>query len=462
MRALDYLESLPQVDRTRIGVCGCSGGGLQTQMLVALDDRVKAATIAGYTCNYEHIMAFEGIHCRCNHFPNVMRFTDHPEISTLGFPIPVQYLTMNDWTKSFAEQSFPIIKKLYEANEVTGSLDCFYEPTDHEYGRNKRERTYRWMEKHLRQRSDVNSVCEPSEIETFDPKTILSLCLQLSQEQKFPQISQIYCQQKGYKVPAITSKCDWLNYRRKMIAVLGDLLGLQTKLPKRHGDLEKESTRVEDGLIVKRVNCPTEGSILVAAIVIHRQNLKNKLPVTLLYDQRGPEELLADIGPGSPKALAMEGALVVLPEIRFVKEFGPGTPAKKNTIVWGRPFTGMACTDIHGVLDRIWRKPSVDPGAVRIITRGSGAHAIAALLAAALDNRIRSLDLDFQNKCFGNRSLPLIPFVLQHGDVLQWASLLADRELALRNVPEVAGDASWLIEIFELLGNAGRLNVNSD
>src|SRR5436190_317929 len=45
MRAIDYLESRPEVDKTRIACAGHSGGGTLTLFISALDERVKCAVV---------------------------------------------------------------------------------------------------------------------------------------------------------------------------------------------------------------------------------------------------------------------------------------------------------------------------------------------------------------------------------------------------------------------------------
>jgi hypothetical protein len=67
--------------------------------------------------------------------------------------------------------------------------------------------------------------------------------------------------------------------------------------------------------------------------------------------------------------------------------------------------------------------------------------------------------VDLNHCCFEKRNLPLVPCVLQHGDILEWAALLADRELTIRNVPPEAGDVDWLREAFAAMNNGDGLMV---
>ncbi len=56
MRAIDYLQSRPEVDPRRIGCTGNSGGGTQTSYLMALDDRIRCAAPSCYLTSTLRLM----------------------------------------------------------------------------------------------------------------------------------------------------------------------------------------------------------------------------------------------------------------------------------------------------------------------------------------------------------------------------------------------------------------------
>ena len=75
IRALDYLETRPEVDKTRFGVTGRSGGGAYSWWIAALDERIKcAAPTAGITTLRNHVVdgCVEG-HCDCMFMVNTYR-----------------------------------------------------------------------------------------------------------------------------------------------------------------------------------------------------------------------------------------------------------------------------------------------------------------------------------------------------------------------------------------------------
>ena len=90
MRALDYLETRPEVDKTRFGVTGRSGGGAYSWWIAALDDRIKAAApTAGITDLQNYVIdgCVEG-HCDCMFFVITYRW-DYPTVAALVAPRPL-------------------------------------------------------------------------------------------------------------------------------------------------------------------------------------------------------------------------------------------------------------------------------------------------------------------------------------------------------------------------------------
>ena len=68
--------------------------------------------------------------------------------------------------------------------------------------------------------------------------------------------------------------------------------------------------------------------------------------------------------------------------------------------------------------------------------------------------------VDLGGRYFEARNLPTLPFVLRHGDVLQWAALMADRRLTFAATPPPrAGNISWLTGVFRAVGNEDGLDL---
>lgn len=500
MRGLDLLQSLPEVDPERIGAAGASGGGLQTQMIAALDDRVKAATIVGLTCEYREIMFAHGAHCGCNHFPNVMTYTDLPEISALAFPRAVQYLIMNDWTRHFAHNNFPAIQELYRLNDIPARTTCTYWPTAHIYDRQKRERTYWWMERWLRKDGSYHTAIpsEPDEVVTvFPPQMLEAWPVKNPNNKGLEKISQVFHEKYHYSARPAPSPTDFMAFQRKMRQALPQLLGLANGLAPEHQEVRVLDTQRKNRVSVARVLFPSEGNLSLPALVLAPQESTGPLPVTICLSKQGmPSD--DELGPWLERAA--NGEFLIMPEIRFSGVFdleelagviGPEMvkydiannmpPYEKpedqhkfllwawerNSVVWGHSLIGMAVTDLQNILKNVETDPRANTDSIKIEARGAGHLAMAAAFAAILDPRIQAIDIDLMGSRYDQYSywyeapkeLPVIPFVLRYGDVPQWLAVLADRTVSVSNLEATEQETRWVKSFFAAAANAKGLSL---
>ncbi|MBN2311679.1 MAG: acetylxylan esterase, partial [Candidatus Hydrogenedentes bacterium] len=75
MRLVDFLETQAEVDSSRIGAAGLSGGGTTTLFFAAQDQRIKAALVAGYFCTFRDSI-YTIHHCICNCVPHIMEWAE--------------------------------------------------------------------------------------------------------------------------------------------------------------------------------------------------------------------------------------------------------------------------------------------------------------------------------------------------------------------------------------------------
>src|SRR5438046_2132977 len=88
MRAVDYLATLPGADVSRLGVMGISGGGMHAFFSACIDNRIKAAVISGYFCDWRHsILAIH--HCACNFVPGLLKLGECSDLAGLIAPRPL-------------------------------------------------------------------------------------------------------------------------------------------------------------------------------------------------------------------------------------------------------------------------------------------------------------------------------------------------------------------------------------
>jgi hypothetical protein len=89
MRLIDYVETRPECDPSRIGCGGLSGGGLQILWLAALDERVRCAVISGYYYGYKDALLRLADNCSCNYIPGMWQLADMGDIGALIAPRPL-------------------------------------------------------------------------------------------------------------------------------------------------------------------------------------------------------------------------------------------------------------------------------------------------------------------------------------------------------------------------------------
>ncbi|SFK97943.1 Abhydrolase family protein [Paenibacillus sp. 1_12] len=148
MCCIDYLLSLNEVAPQRIGCMGFSGGGLVMALTAAIDERIQAAVISGYTNTYgDSILAKP--HCSDNYIPDMLNIAEMPDIWGLIAPRPL-LIESGEFDLGFpiagTIKALNHLKSIYHVLDAEEQLEEDIHPGKHEISGAK---AYDWLHRHL-------------------------------------------------------------------------------------------------------------------------------------------------------------------------------------------------------------------------------------------------------------------------------------------------------------------------
>lgn len=152
--ALDILCSRDDVDETRVGCGGLSGGGMRTVFVAGLDPRIKCAVCVGLMTTWEDFMLNKSqTHTWMTFAPVLPKELDFPEILGLRVPLPTLVLNANEdglFTLEGMKKAADILKEVYDKADASEKYRASFYPGGHKFGTEMQIEAFEWFDKWLR------------------------------------------------------------------------------------------------------------------------------------------------------------------------------------------------------------------------------------------------------------------------------------------------------------------------
>jgi dienelactone hydrolase len=447
MRAVDFLLTLPDVDPARIGINGASGGGTQSLLLSAIDDRIAVSIPA--------VMVSGNMQggCICENAGLLRIGTNNIELSALTAPRPLAAVAANDWTTDFMTKGLPELKTIYTLMGVPDAVAGQKFEFPHNDNQLSREYAYSFFNKAfalglpepVRERPFVP--VPPAELHVFDaahPRP--------SGERDAAGVRQVMRESSDQQLRALAAKPDELAaiVRGGFETAIGDRLpakvdaakGSVRSLPAA-GFSVHQSVLVRDGGLAR---VPTVGIVPTGW---------KAGPVVVWLHERGKAAAFeADGKTLSPevKRLLAGGAAVLAPDLFLTGE--SGTLARRITIKNEATYFGFQtgynrsvfAERVADALTAIRFAQQLGGGDVAIVGRGpAGAWALAARALAGDVVARTAVDLggfDF-DQVRATTDEALLPGAVKYGGVRGLAALATGGRMSIAGAP-ASPIAPWL------------------
>ncbi len=442
IRVLDWLFTLPEVDKTRIGVTGASGGGTQTFMLTAVDERVTAA--------FPAVMVSTSMQggCTCENATYLRVNTGNIEFAALAAPRPIAMTGADDWTVEIETKGLPQLKEHYALLGASDNVAAKYMKFPHNYNSPSRHMMYEFFNRTLK--LDQKAIEERDYLPlTKEEATVYS------GEHKAPQLDEAFevkalqaldADSKAQMAKIAPTNAESLKEFRRVVGGAFDIM------------IGRSLAQVGETKWDKRDETERDGFSEYVGYV-RNEGRNEELPTVFLYPKKWNSEVVLWVGGDQGKAdlfdqdnkpvpavakLLAQGFAVASADLLYQGEFlEDGKPLTKyRTVKNPREFAGytlgynhpLFSQRVHDVMTLISFMQHYKQKPAKIHLAGLGwSGVIAAAACAQTNGAVASLAVSTRGVRFGSITeildVNLLPGAVKYGDVPAVLALCAPTKL---------------------------------
>ncbi|WP_159523071.1 alpha/beta hydrolase family protein [Sunxiuqinia indica] len=371
IRALDYLSSRPEVDATRIGMTGRSGGGQQTAMLSAVDKRIYASAPECYITSHRRLLESIGPQdAEQNMFNGLKLGIDHSDLLMVRAPKPTMIITTTQdfFSIQGARETYANAKEIFGKLGHSENMTMVEADGPHTTRKKNRESMYRFFQKKL----ELPGSSEDLEIDLFpDEELQASPTGQVTTSYQSKIVFDLnkdlageYINQRSVTDPSSLNK-----NKNVILQKVKELSGYD---PDRKiesvvftGKIEKRNYKIEKYFI------QSEDFEYPIPFVFIKPYSNDKRPLLMYFNSTGKEELLkneAEIEKYIEKGYSILAADVLgTGELKNTDERGDAfiQGVSYNLFIGanlvGKSIAGIQASDMQLLFNYIKQRPDVDP-----------------------------------------------------------------------------------------------------
>jgi cephalosporin-C deacetylase-like acetyl esterase len=474
IRAVDYLFTRKEVDTSRIGITGRSGGGTQSAYIAALDDRIYAAAPENYLTSFTRLFQTIGPQdAEQNFLHGIKQGLDHADLLLVRAPKPALMITTTRDMFSIqgAMETEKEVSRIYAAYGKPDNFSRAADDAGHESTKKNREAMYAFFQKHL------SNPGNPAD-EEIQPLT--------REELKVTQTGQISTSLAGETVFSLNRKeaedrVKELNELRKNAAVF--LPGVISNSKQLSGYREPSSIdepvftgRIQRGnYAIEKYFIKGEGDYIIPYLLFKPVKPGKNVMIYL-----HPSGKSAEASPGGEiERFVNQGITVFAPDMIGTGEMGPGAlkgdayfdGASHNlwyaSMLIGRSITGTQAGDVLRLVNLIKR----DLSGAEITGFARKEMAPVLMHAGVFSNDIRNVILVepyssyksiVMNRFYDPQFiLSSVPAALNAYDLPDLAAAFAPRRLFISGTVDGNGDAADNSDDLEIIRSAYK-NRNAE